>query len=70
MVLPRKGLLSYEKKYHAKLLKLYQIRGRADVKDSGRTQRAQIQEKREYSCPMLFDIHFFYVIRSYKHTDY
>ena len=27
-------------------------------------------KKKEYSCPMLFDIHFFYVIVPCKHTDY
>ena len=53
----------------AKLSKLYQIRGRADVYYSGRAQRAPIQEKKEYSHPMLFDIHF-YVMFPYKHTDY
>ena len=46
MVSSRKGLSSYEKKYDAKLRKLYQIRGRTDVQYSRRTQRAQIQEKR------------------------
>ena len=45
MVSSRKGLSSYEKKYDAKLAKLYQIRGRADVQYSRRAQRAQIQEK-------------------------
>ena len=58
----RKGLWSYEKKYDAKLPKLYQIRGRADVQYSGRVQRAQIQEKKEYSRPVLLNIHFFYII--------
>ena len=46
MVSSRKGLSSYEKKYDAKLPKLYQIRGRTDVQYSRRAQRAQIQEKR------------------------
>ena len=46
MVSSRKGLSSYEKKYDAKLAKLYQIRGRADVQYSRRAQRAQIQETR------------------------
>ena len=27
-------------------------------------------KKKEHCCPMLFDIHFFYVIILYKHTDY
>ena len=27
-------------------------------------------KKKEYSRPVLFDIHFFYVILLYKHTDY
>ena len=27
-------------------------------------------KKKEHYCPMLFDIHFFYVIILYKHTDY
>ena len=45
MVSLRKGLSSYEKKYDAKLSKLYQIIGRADVQYSRRAQTAQIQEK-------------------------
>ena len=61
---------SYKKKYGAKLSKLYQIRGGTDVQYFGRAQAAQIQEKKEYSRPMLFDIHFFYVILPYKDTDY
>ena len=27
-------------------------------------------KKKEYSCPMLFDIHFIYIILPYKHTNY
>ena len=27
-------------------------------------------KKTEYSCPMLFDIHFINVILPYKHTNY
>ena len=27
-------------------------------------------KKKEHYRPMLFDIHFFYVIILYKHTDY
>ena len=49
---------------------LYQIRGRADVQYFGRAQRAQIQGKKEYSRPVLFGIHFFFIILPYKHTDY
>ena len=58
MVSSLKGLSLCEKKYDAKLPKLYQIRGRADVQYSGRVQRAQIQEKKEYSRPVLLNIHF------------
>ena len=46
VVSSRKGLSPYEKKYDAKLPKLYQIRGGAYVQYSRRAQRAQIQEKR------------------------
>ena len=48
MVSSRKGLSSYEKKYDAKLPKLYQIRGTADVQYSG---RAQIQERKNILVP-------------------
>ena len=27
-------------------------------------------KKKEYSYPRLFDIHFFYVIPPYEHTNY
>ena len=56
MVSSLKGLSSYEKKYDAKLPKLYQIRGRADVQYSGRAQRAQIQEKKNtlVQCYSIF----------------
>ena len=47
------GTELYEKKYDAKLPKLYHIRGRADV---------QYSRKKEYSCPMFFDIHFFVLL--------
>ena len=42
VVSSRKVLSLYEKKYNAKLLKLYKIRGRTDVQYSARAQRAQI----------------------------
>ena len=58
MVSSRKRLSSGEKKYDAKISKLYQIRGRADFQYSGRAQRAQIQEKKnilikEFPFPSL-----------------
>ena len=46
VVSSRKGLSSYKKKNDAKLPKLYQVRGRADVQYSGKAQRAQIQGKK------------------------
>ena len=56
--------------YDAKLPKLYQIRGRADVQYSRRAQRARIQEKKNIivQCYSIFTsstLQFFY-----KHTDY
>ena len=63
VVLSRTGLSFYEKKYDAKL---YLI----NVQYSRRAQRTQIQEYKEYSCPMLFDAHFFYVTLPHKHTNY
>ena len=56
VVLSRKGLSLYEKKYDAKLPKLYQVRGRADVQYSRRAQRAQIQEKKNIlvQCYSIF----------------
>ena len=56
VVWSRKGLSPYEKKYDAKLPKLYQIRGRADIQYSGRAQRAQIQEKKNIivQCYLIF----------------
>ena len=53
-VLSRKGLSSYKKTYDAKLPKLYQIRGRADVQYSGRAQRPLIQEKRMFSSSVIW----------------
>ena len=56
VVSSRKGLSSYEKKYDAKLPKLYQIRARADVQYSRSIQRAQIQEKKNtlVQCYSIF----------------
>ena len=55
-VLSQKGLSSYEKKYDAKLPKLYEIRGRAGVQYSRRVQRAQIQENKNIllQCYSIF----------------
>ena len=56
VVSSRKGLSSYEKKYDAKLPKLYQIRARADAQYSRSIQRAQIQEKKNtlVQCYSIF----------------
>ena len=56
VVSSRKGLSSYEKKYDAKLPKLYQIRVRADAQYSRSIQRAQIQEKKNtlVQCYSIF----------------
>ena len=49
----RKGLSSYEKRYDAKLPKLYQIRGSTDNQYSGRAQKAQIHEKKILSSNII-----------------
>ena len=66
MVSSRKGLSSYEKKYDAKLPKLYQIRGKADVHYSRRAQRAQIQEKKNIliHCYSIFPSSTLYFLTS------
>ena len=35
-----------------------------------KSSKSSNSRKKEYSRPMLFDIHFFFVILPYKHTDY
>ena len=63
VVSSRKGLSLYEKKYDAKLPKLYQIRGRADVQYSG---RAQIQEKKNIlvQCYSIFTSSTLYFLKN------
>ena len=51
VVLSRKGLSSYEKKYDAKL---YLIRGRENVQYSRKAQRTQIQEKRIFLSNVIW----------------
>ena len=51
----KEGTVSpYEKKYDAKLPKLYQIRERTDIHYSRRAQRAQIHEKRTFLSNVIW----------------